>query len=570
MADQNTEKYKVRLDKARQKRNGKDPMKYFIIGAGCIILVLIAVLVFKLVKGGTLPVGADIEPTTLSESTGDLAASLSEAQEETTISEEESKAKEEENEKKAVVDSYHNLGIVQVSGYLNMRESASKDAKVVGKLLGGSACEVLDESTDGWYQISSGGLTGYISSEFVLRGDAAKTAAYDSVQKMCVIDTEKLNVRSEAKPDAQVLEQVLKNERYNIKGEQDGWVQISGGYISSDYVEIRYALNEARKLDLRTMVLNMYDNLGISNVNNYLNIREEPKEDSKIVGKMTSKSAGEILGKTDDGAWYQIKSGPVTGYVKSDYILTGEAAKEEALNVAELMAIVSTDRLNARTEPKTDAPIWTQVSNSERYIVLKQLDGWVEIELDSTSAYVATDFVDVRYALNEAIKFTPTPVVEEKVEAPAKKGTTSKGTTGKGTSNKGGVGKTPGTAAGSSKRSQIVNYAEQFLGNPYVWGGTSLTNGTDCSGFTMSVMGHFGIGLPHQSGSQAGCGKSISSSEMRPGDLLFYTNSGGSINHVSMYIGNGQVIHASNARDGIKISTWNYRTPAKIVNVIGD
>ncbi|MEG2451410.1 MAG: SH3 domain-containing protein [Clostridium sp.] len=570
MADQNTEKYKVRLDKARQKRNGKDPMKYFIIGAGCIILVLIAVLVFKLVKGGTLPVGADIEPRTLSESTGDLAASLSEAQEETTISEEESKAKEEENEKKAVVDSYHNLGIVQVSGYLNMRESASKDAKVVGKLLGGSACEVLDESTDGWYQISSGGLTGFISSEFVLRGDAAKTAAYDSVQKMCVIDTEKLNVRSEAKPDAQVLEQVLKNERYNIKGEQDGWVQIAGGYISSDYVEIRYALNEARKLDLRTMVLNMYDNLGISNVNNYLNIREEPKEDSKIVGKMTSKSAGEILGKTDDGAWYQIKSGPVTGYVKSDYILTGEAAKEEALNVAELMAIVSTDRLNARTEPKTDAPIWTQVSNSERYIVLKQLDGWVEIELDSTSAYVATDFVDVRYALNEAIKFTPTPVVEEKVEAPAKKGTTSKGTTGKGTSNKGGVGKTPGTAAGSSKRSQIVNYAEQFLGNPYVWGGTSLTNGTDCSGFTMSVMGHFGIGLPHQSGSQAGCGKSISSSEMRPGDLLFYTNSGGSINHVSMYIGNGQVIHASNARDGIKISTWNYRTPAKIVNVIGD
>ncbi|MEG2733208.1 MAG: SH3 domain-containing protein [Clostridium sp.] len=570
MADQNTEKYKVRLDKARQKRNGKDPMKYFIIGAGCIILVLIAVLVFKLVKGGTLPVGADIESRTLSESTGDLAASLSEAQEETTISEEESKAKEEENEKKAVVDSYHNLGIVQVSGYLNMRESASKDAKVVGKLLGGSACEVLDESTDGWYQISSGGLTGYISSEFVLRGDAAKTAAYDSVQKMCVIDTEKLNVRSEAKPDAQVLEQVLKNERYNIKGEQDGWVQIAGGYISSDYVDIRYALNEARKLDLRTMVLNMYDNLGISNVNNYLNIREEPKEDSKIVGKMTSKSAGEILGKTDDGAWYQIKSGPVTGYVKSDYILTGEAAKEEALNVAELMAIVSTDRLNARTEPKTDAPIWTQVSNSERYIVLKQLDGWVEIELDSTSAYVATDFVDVRYALNEAIKFTPTPVVEEKVEAPAKKGTTSKGTTGKGTSNKGGVGKTPGTAAGSSKRSQIVNYAEQFLGNPYVWGGTSLTNGTDCSGFTMSVMGHFGIGLPHQSGSQAGCGKSISSSEMRPGDLLFYTNSGGSINHVSMYIGNGQVIHASNARDGIKISTWNYRTPAKIVNVIGD
>ena len=85
-----------------------------------------------------------------------------------------------------------------------------------------------------------------------------------------------LNVRSEPTPDGQIVEQILKNERYSILGQQDGWIQISDGYISSDYVDIRYALNEARKLDLRTMVLNLYDNLGISNVNNYLNIREEP------------------------------------------------------------------------------------------------------------------------------------------------------------------------------------------------------------------------------------------------------------------------------------------------------
>lgn len=569
MGTQGTEEYKARLNKARQKRNGKDPMKFFMIAAGGLILVLSVVLVSKLIGGRTAE--ADVKSETeavagLSE-TGESALVDTEIETvaETTLSEEEAKAAAQDEEKKALVDSYNNLGIVDVSGYLNMRESASKDAKVVGKLLGGSACEVLDESAEGWYQISSGGMTGFISSEFVLRGDEAKTRAYDLVKKMAVINTEKLNVRSEAKADGQIVEQVLNNERYNIVSEQDGWVQISSGFVSSEYVDIRYALNEARKLDLRTMVLNMYDSLGISNVNNFLNIREEPKEDSQIVGKMTSKSAGEILETTEDGAWHKIKSGPVTGYVKSDYILTGDAAKTEALDVAQLMAIVSTDKLNARTEPKTDGPIWTQISNSERYTVLKQLDGWIEIELDATSAYVATDFVDVRYALNEAIKFTPTPIEVEK-PSDSKKGTPKKGSTNKG----GGVGNTPGTAAGSSKRNQIVNYAEQFLGNPYVWGGTSLTNGADCSGFTMAVMGNFGIGLPHHSGSQAGAGKSISSSEMRPGDLLFYTNSGGTINHVSMYIGNGQVIHASNARDGIKISTWNYRTPSKIVNVIGD
>lgn len=562
--------YKLRLDKARQKRNGKDPMKYFMIAAIGIIVVLLIVLAVKLAKGQGLAANAKNQSTeaAIAETTEAGEAIQSESDGEPTLSEEELKSMQDNDDKKAVVESYKNLGIVQVSGYLNIRESASKDASVIGKLMGGSACEILDTSTEGWLQISSGSLSGFISSEFVLQGEAAKTEAFNQVKEMAVINTEKLNVRSEANQDGQIVGQVFKNERYDILEEQEGWIQISSGFVSSEYVDVRYALNEARKLDLRLMVLNLYDNLGISNVNNFLNIREEPKEDGKIIGKMTSKSAGEIIEKTEDGQWYKIKSGPVTGYVKSDYILTGDAARTEALNVAELMAIVSTDRLNARTEPKADAPIWTQISNSERYIVLKQLDGWVEIELDSTSAYVATDFVDVRYALNEAIKFTP---IEDKPDTKTNNKGSSSSNKGSSGSNKGsGVGNTPGSSAGSSKRTQIVNYAEQFLGNPYVWGGTSLTNGADCSGFTMSVMAHFGISLPHHSGSQAGSGKSISSSQMRPGDLLFYANSGGTINHVSMYIGNGQVIHASNARDGIKISTWNYRTPAKIVNVIGD
>ena len=119
------------------------------------------------------------------------------------------------------------------------------------------------------------------------------------------------------------------------------------------------------------MVLNLYKNLGISSVDNYLNVRDRAEvRMANIIGKMTSKSAGEILETSEDGGWYKIQSGPVTGYVKAEYILTGDAAKQEAMEVAELMAIVSTDRLNARTEPSTDAPIWTQISNNERYTTL--------------------------------------------------------------------------------------------------------------------------------------------------------------------------------------------------------
>ena len=554
--------YAARLKKARRKRNGKDPFKYFLIAAGCVIVILLIVLAGKIAKGGRIELGtrrsadsSNIEGVFESAGTDETEAAALEGE----LMEEDEEQKKIDEQKASVVESYENLGIVQVTGYLNMRESPDQNADIIGKLLDGSACEILDDSTEGWYQVTSGGLTGYISSEYVLTGEEAKTAAFDLVDEMAVITADKLNVRSEPNQDAQVLEQVLRNERYTIEEEQDGWIKIPAGYISSEYVQQRYALNEARKLDLRTMVLNMYDNIGISNVNNYLNIRQEPKEDGKIIGKMTSKSAGEILETTEDGKWYKIKSGPVTGYVNSEYILTGQAAKDEALQEAKLMAIVSTDRLNARTEPTTDAPIWTQISNSERYNVLSQQDGWVEIELDTTSAYVATEYVDVRYALNEAIEFTP---MEE----------SSGSSGGKGSSGTGSSGSKGGSSSGttSSKRTQIDNYATQFLGNPYVWGGTSLTNGADCSGFTMAVMSHFGVSLPHHSGSQASCGRAISSSEKRPGDLIFYTDSSGTINHVALYIGNGQVVHASNPSSGIKISNWNYRTPAKIVNVLGD
>ena len=94
----------------------------------------------------------------------------------------------------------------------------------------------------------------------------------------------------------------------------------------------------------------------------------------------------------------------------------------------------------------------------------------------------------------------------------------------------------------------VVNYACQFVGNPYVWGGTSLTNGADCSGFIMSIYAKFGVSLPHSSGAMAGCGRAVSYSEAMPGDIICYAG------HVAIYMGGGQIVHASNAKDGIKIS----------------
>ena len=534
--------YLSRLNKARRKRNQRFDPRYLVAGLAVVLLAGIIILgVRTALKAWPERAAA---PAPAKEQTE--AAS---SQEEVEIpSPEEAAAAREAEEIEAVVNSYSNLGIVQVSGYVNIRETPGTDGKIIGKISGDGACEVLGEEGD-WTHITSGGVDGYISSQYLVTGDEARELARGLVRLRATVTADNLNIRQEPVLDpGNVVGQALKDERYAVLGQEDGWIQIDGGYISADYADIAYSLDEGRKLDMKAMAINQYDNLVISKVNNYLNVRQEPKSDGKIIGKMTSKAAGEIL-ETLDG-WYKIKSGPIVGYISADpqYTATGAEARDIAMQTATLKAIIKTDVLNVRTEPSTDAKIWTQIIKDERYGVVEQLDGWVQIDLDSADeedggeadkAFISTrdNNVEVRYALNEAIKFSP---AEEAANNAA------------------------------SRRSKIVNYALQFVGNPYVWGGTSLTKGADCSGFTMKVMQQFGVSLPHYSGSQAKMGKKVTSATMRPGDLIFYANSGGTINHVAMYIGNGQIVHAASRRSGIKISTWNYRTPVAIRNVLGD
>lgn len=542
--DKDTVNYMDSINKASRKRRRKPSFweHYGILVIGAAVLAVIALAVLF----GGKAVTAVRSKMAAAQAASESAAESESAEESSLAAEEESRAEiESESETRdakiqEVIDSYSNLGIAKVTGYLNIRKDPDGAANVVGTLSDGSACEIL-ETLDGWVKISSGEVEGYASSEYILTGDEAKEAAKDLVKERAYITADNLNIRETPSTDGQIVGKCLQGELHEIVGEENGWYKISGGYISADYAEKRFCMNEANKLDMKAMVLNFYDRPGVSNVSNYLNIRAGAGENEKIIGKLPSYAGCEIL--EDANGWYKISSGGITGYVKSDYILTGDEAKQAAMNHAELMAIVHADRLNARTEPSTDAKIWTQISENERYHVAEQLDGWVKIEFDESgegdgddeisAAYVSSEFVEVRYALSEAIKFSPT---EES----------------------------------ASLRSRIVNYAMKFLGNPYVWGGTSLTKGADCSGFTMSVMKNFGISLPHYSGSQAKSGKRIKSSEMRPGDLVFYGNSRGKINHVAMYIGNGQVINAASRRSGIKISTWNYRTPICIVDVIGN
>lgn len=274
-----------------------------------------------------------------------------------------------------------------------------------------------------------------------------------------------------------------------------------------------------------------YTNLGIANVDNHLNIRETPDEGGKLVGKMSKNAACEIL--SIENNWAHIKSGKVEGYASLDFLFTGEEAKAKGREAATAIATVTTETLKVREQPSTDSVVLTLVPIEEELEVEQVEDGWVKILLDDESAYVSADYVRVDEKLDTAVTMTELLYGEGVTDV----------------------------------KIDLAQYAKQFIGNPYVWGGVSLTNGADCSGFVLSVYKKYGVSLPHSSRAQAGYGTKVDSSDLQPGDLIFYAKNG-TINHVAIYVGGGQVVHASSPRTGIKISKWNYRTPHTIRRII--
>ena len=277
-----------------------------------------------------------------------------------------------------------------------------------------------------------------------------------------------------------------------------------------------------------------YTNLGMSVISSgNLNIRQEASTDSEVVGILTNHNACELL--EDAGEWYKVTSGKVTGYVNKQYLVTGDEAEAIAEQEIKTVATVNTETLNVRAEKSTEAEVLSQVGNSEAFTVNSVADSWVEISVDDSVGYISQDYVTLAQAL-------PTAKTIEQVKY------------GDGV---------------SDVRASVVSYALQFVGNRYVWGGTSLENGVDCSGFTMRILGKYGISLPHSSKAQPSYGTKISASEAKPGDLFFY-GSGRSISHVAIYIGNGQIVHASNKRDGIKVSNAYYRNPICVTRYLPD
>ncbi len=336
--------------------------------------------------------------------------------------------------------------------------------------------------------------------------------------------------------------------------------------------------------------LEKYKNKAVADIysTTTLNIRKKKSIDSEVVGKLKK---GNIVTVLEKGAeWSKIESGNANGYVYNQYLKFGDDVETFAKsNQIQRVAKVSVETLRVREKPSTKSDIVTLLSEGETYQVKNVSDGWAKVSVNGKTGYISVDYAKIRYSFGKAKTMKEIQEAQQKKKAKeaarkaeqskkvkAVKTVASSSMTKEETNTSSSSSKTTerssavsGSASASSISGatigqKVANYAQQFVGNPYRYGGNSLTGGIDCSGFTQQVLAKFGYSISRTSSSQATEGIRVSTSNLRAGDLLFYGDGGG-INHVAIYIGGGQVVHASNSapypKGGIKISSAFYRTP---------
>lgn len=296
-----------------------------------------------------------------------------------------------------------------------------------------------------------------------------------------------------------------------------------------------------------------FADIAVAQVNNYVNVRKEPNTESEVLGKLYDDSAAKVLETTEDG-WYRIESGSVNGYVKAEYVVVGD--EELARSVSTRYATVTTTTLFVRDIPSTEGKVLTMLPEGDDLVVTEEEhEGWVKVSTEEGDGYISTDYVNLstefihaeskaeeeaRLAREEAERREAARAAE--AARASREAAASRAKSSQQSANRNPA---PAAPSASSNGQAVVDYAKQFVGNPYVYGGNSLTNGTDCSGFVKGVYAAFGISLPRTSAEQRNVGYGVNIENIQPGDIVCYSG------HVGIYAGNNTLVHASNERTGI-------------------
>lgn len=304
--------------------------------------------------------------------------------------------------------------------------------------------------------------------------------------------------------------------------------------------------------------VNPYANMAVAKVEQYVNIRAAADENSEALGKLYANGVATVL-ETLDG-WYKVTSGSVTGYISAEYLVVGDEAT--CISVQKRVATVTTpERLNLRQQASTASRVLVSLpSGAKATVTDESIEGWIGVQYNGKTGYISSLYasVETTYSYAESKEEEAARLAAEEAARQAEEAArraaeeAARVEANRQQQYANAANKTYYPPSGTGGQA-VVDYAMQFVGNPYVLGGSSLTNGIDCSNFVMRIYEAFGVSLPHHSYKLRFVGYEVSADEIKPGDIICYQG------HVSIYAGDGKCVHASNRKDGIKVSPkWNY------------
>ena len=341
------------------------------------------------------------------------------------------------------------------------------------------------------------------------------------------LNGDNINIRSEASTNGNIIGKESSGKELSVLGKDGEWFNVlyngSPAYVTSDYFVIN-------KVDATV-------------TGDGVNIRTLPDISADVIESLSKGSGVIVTGKVDD--WYQIDVNGGQAYINKNYVngifidYVGEATVDKSKSAKKQEEVTTSEEVVVKSKSDDKTTLENAIQNSYGIVTSQsglKLRADASIESDVITVLPSGDIVDVISSQGEWIK----------VE-------TDDGNKGYVNANYCSVrsGEKPSRSLNSSKADQIISYAKRFIGTPYVYGGTNLNSGVDCSGFVYSVMKNFGINLNRSSASMASNGVYVSRNSLEPGDLVFFDTTGvndGGISHVGIYIGNNQYIHASSGK----------------------
>ena len=437
------------------------------------------------------------------------------------------------------------LIFAQCEEYINVRSEADENSEVVAKLYNDGSATVEETEDNGWYKIRSGNAEGYVKAEYFATGEQAKEIADQVAYNVAVVNAEALNIRTAPSEESDVIDVAEQSQELEVVDTSGDWATVAlgndvYGFIHPDYCEYKtyyptaVTLEEeaAREEAMRRAEEAKAQAAEEASYEEAADSGEEVSEDISYSEESDSPDTS-----YDDGS-----DSPDTSYDD------GSASPDTSYDDGSASTDTSYDDGSASTDTSYDngsTSTDTSYDNGSTSTDTSYDNGSTSTDTSYDNGSTGTD---TSYDNGSTGTDTSYDNGSTGTDTSYDNGNTGTDTT------------TDSSASDSSLGQQIADYAVQFVGNPYVYGGTSLTNGTDCSGFTMSVMANFGIGLARTAADQSYGGTSVAISDIMPGDLLFYSDGSG-ISHVALYIGGGQIVHAATESQGIIISNYNYDTP---------